>query len=130
MFSLIIAIISIVLTAALAPAALYYGGAAFNVGSVAATASRLISEGQQINSAVALYKADLGAGNTSAIVTDLAGLVAAGYLASVPASFAATTPLASHAVTTTISSDVAAEISKRAGASSLFGASTTFHFAF
>lgn len=131
MFSLIITIISIALVAALALATLYYGGSAFNKGAAGATAARLINEGQQVNGAVALYQADLGAGSTTTVVTDLAGLVTAGYLSSVPADFSATTLLADHAVTATVTADVAAEITKRAGTSTVFGATgTTFTFSF
>lgn len=54
-----------------------------------------------------------------------------GYLYSLPADFAATTTLAPHAVTATVTADVAAEVTKRAGTSTVFGATgTTFHFAF
>lgn len=125
MFSLIITIISIALVAALALATLYYGGAAFNKGAAGATAARLINEGQQINGAVALYRADVGAGSSAAVVTDLAGLVTEGYLSSVPADFAATTTLASGQVTAAVTAEVAAEVTKRAGTSTIFGASAT-----
>ncbi len=88
MFSLIITIISIALVAALALATLYYGGDAFNRGSVAAQASRLINEGQQANGAVALAKADAAAGD--AAVTTWDGLVDAKYLSQLPASLGLT----------------------------------------
>jgi len=131
MFSLIITIISIALVAALALATLYYGGSAFNKGAAGATAARLINEGQQVNGAVALYQADVGAGSTATVITDLAGLVTAGYLSSVPADFAPTTLLSAHAVSATVTADVAAEVTKRAGTSTVFGATgTTFHFSF
>ena len=135
MFSLIVTIISIALVAALALATLYYGGSAFNKGAAGAVAARLINEGQQVNGAVALYQADVGAGSTAVVVTDLAGLAAAGYLSSVPADFDSTTTLASHAVTATVTADVAAEVNKRAGTSTIFGATTnagvsTFSFSF
>ena len=134
MFSLIITIISIALVAALALATLYYGGSAFNKGAAGAVAARLINEGQQMNGAVALYKADVGAGSTAVVVTDLAGLASAGYLSSVPADFASTTTLASGAVTATVSADVCAEVTKRAGTATVFGCTTnagvsTFSFA-
>ena len=58
MFSLIITIISIALVAALALATLYYGGNAFNKGSAEANASKIINEGQQVNGAVQLARAD------------------------------------------------------------------------
>jgi hypothetical protein len=121
MFSLIITIISIALVAALALATLYYGGSAFNKGAAGAVAARLINEGQQVNGAVALYKADIGAGSTAAVVTDLAGLVTEGYLSSVPADFAGTTTLASGQVTADVTTEVAAEVTKRAGSATVFG---------
>ena len=131
MFSLIITIISIALVAALALATLYYGGSAFNKGAAGAVAARLINEGQQVNGAVALYKADLGSGSTTAVVTDLASLATAGYLSSVPADFSAATTLAAGAVTATVASDVCAEVTKRAGNSTVFGCTgTTFSFSF
>jgi Tfp pilus assembly protein PilN len=47
-FSLLITIISIALVAALALAALYYGGSAFNKGSAAAQSTQLLNESQQL----------------------------------------------------------------------------------
>ncbi len=117
MFSLIITIISIALVAALALATLYYGGDAFNRGSAAAVASQLINEGQQVNGAVAIYKADRAADSSIAAVTDLAGLAGMdGYLSQVPGSFAGTTTLASGAATAvTTTAEVCEEVNKRAG---------------
>ena len=97
MFSLIITIISIALVAALALATIYYGGTAFNRGTAEAKASQLINEGQQINAAVALAKADIDRdGYTSTVTADVLtnGLVdstgtrvsgAQPYLAQIPA---------------------------------------------
>ena len=98
MFSLIITIISIALVAALALATIYYGGTAFNRGTAEAKASQLINEGQQINAAVALAKADIDRdGYTSTVTADVLtnGLVesngttrapgAKPYLAQIPA---------------------------------------------
>lgn len=85
MFSLIITIISIALVAALALATLYYGGSAFNRGSQGAIAAQLINEGQQVNGAVAVAKADAAAGGTE--ITTWQGLVTATpnpYLAQLP----------------------------------------------
>lgn len=137
MFSLIITIISIALVAALALATLYYGGSAFNKGAAGAVAARLINEGQQVNGAVALYKADVGAGSTAVVVTDLAGLVTNGYLSSVPADFTSTTALADGKVTAVVTTEVADEVTKRAGAATVFGVTTagtpavsTFYFSF
>lgn len=52
MFSLIISIIAIALVAALALASIYYGGEAFQEGTVDASAATLIDQGQQIEGAV------------------------------------------------------------------------------
>jgi len=109
MFSLIITIISIALVAALALATLYYGGDAFNKGRAGADASKLINEGQQINGAVALAKAD------NAVRGTIADLQAGQYLASVPSSFLATTPTVTSAQTAaTVSAEVCIEVNKRA----------------
>lgn len=94
MFSLIITIISIALVAALALATIYYGGSAFNKGSAEAKASQLINEGQQINGAVAMAKADVSSGTRDgATITDVASLAAAGYLAQVPSAWDKTVPV-------------------------------------
>jgi hypothetical protein len=99
MFSLIITIISIALVAALALATLYYGGSAFNKGSAEANASKIINEGQQINGAVQLFRADIANGtltpatkNPDATVggasdINLKDVVSAKYLQQLPASF-------------------------------------------
>lgn len=89
MFSLIITIISIALVAALALATIYYGGTAFNKGSEQASASRLINEGQQVNGAVAMAKADVASGVTFATpIGTLASLVTNNFLAQAPAGWA------------------------------------------
>lgn len=93
MFSLIITIISIALVAALALATIYYGGTAFNKGSAEATASQLINEGQQINGAVAMARADFASGaltTEKATVADLAP----SYLAQIPANWTTSTSIA------------------------------------
>jgi len=114
MFSLIITIISIALVALLALATLYYGGNAFNRGSAGAQAARLINEGQQVNGAVALYKADRAAGNTSA-AEKLSDLVSA-YMSQVPSSFNGNTKLADNKVTVeNMNTEVCNEVNKRAG---------------
>lgn len=124
MFSLIITIISIALVAALALATLYYGGSAFNRGSAGATASQLINEGQQLNGAVSIAKADIAAGvNTQAnLVSELVDFK---YLSQLPASFSGSatvdfiTPVSpATSVTVTkadIGIDVCKEVEKRAG---------------
>ncbi len=120
MFSLIITIISIALVAALALATIYYGGSAFNRGSDGAKAAQLINEGQQLNGAVAIAKADAAAGG--AAVTTLAGLVPS-YLAQLPASFAAmgTTAVADGKVAVVTTQKVCEEVQKRATGSSTVG---------
>lgn len=124
MFSLIITIISIALVAALALATIYYGGTAFNKGSAAAVASQLINEGQQINGAVALFRADAAQGlsftATPTTVSGLADATAMGqpaYLAQVPTSFDGGTLLTSNVALTsaTVSDDVCAEVNRKAG---------------
>lgn len=120
MFSLIITIISIALVALLALATLYYGGDAFNRGSAGALAARLINEGQQVNGAVAIYKADRAAGNIDLATdeetgTTLSDLVPA-YLSQLPSSFNGATTLASGKVTIEeVDEDVCTEVNKRAG---------------
>jgi len=119
MFSLIITIISIALVAALALATIYYGGTAFNRGSAEAKASQLINEGQQINGAVAMARADAAAGTgTSIDLTDasssLQELVTAKYLAQAPASFTlAADGLSATAVAS--SADVCTAVNTKAG---------------
>lgn len=117
MFSLIITIISIALVAALALATIYYGGSAFNKGSAAAVASQLINEGQQINGAVALARADVAQGTLAAAPTDVTGLVTAHYLAQVPSSFDSGTLLSSNVAltTATVSDDVCDAVNLKAG---------------
>lgn len=89
MFSLIIAIISIALVAALALATIYYGGDAFNKGSAGAKAAQLINEGQQIAGAITLADVDAAAGDsTAAAFTEVAD-VAPTYLSQLPTNWKA-----------------------------------------
>ena len=120
MFSLIITIISIALVAALALATLYYGGTAFNKGSTGATAARLINEGQQINGAVQILKADVAAnsvvgGTAPATVTGLAP----DSLSQVPAGWDGAATIAGGVVLTSTAptAEVCAEVNKRANLS-------------
>lgn len=113
MFSLIITIISIALVAALALATLYYGGSAFNRGSEGAAAARLINEGQQINGAVAIMRAD-SASTGAAVATDLLGLQTGLYLAQVPAGWTADAGM-TVATSGDVSDKVCIEVEKRAG---------------
>lgn len=89
MFSLIITIISIALVAALALATIYYGGNAFNKGSAEAKASQLINEGQQINGAIAMAKADVASGSLTTAPATVADL-SPSYLAQLPSGWVGT----------------------------------------
>ena len=80
MFSLIITIISIALVVALVAATMYYGGDTLNQGRAQADAATLVSAAQQITGAVQMHVA-LEASQPA----DLAALVNADYLSSVPA---------------------------------------------
>lgn len=114
MFSLIITIISIALVAALALATIYYGGSAFNKGSSEAKASQLINEGQQINGAFTMNKADVAAGSAAAVTT-LEGLVTASpsYLAQVPAKWAL--DASNKFVSQVVAADVCKAVNTKAG---------------
>lgn len=79
MFSLIATLISIALVAALALASLYYGGPVFNQGAARAHAAKIAAQGQQLQGAAELYKA-----NTGEYPISLAELVAQDYLKSIP----------------------------------------------
>lgn len=56
MISLIITLIAIVLVALVALATMYFGGHAFSEGTTQAKASQLLTEGQQLQAALTLYK--------------------------------------------------------------------------
>lgn len=123
MFSLIITIISIALVAALALATIYYGGTAFNKGSDQATASRFINEGQQVNGAVAMAKADIASGSTVS-VTDLDSLVTATYLAQKPAAWTASgadVKAVGAYISHTVSGKVCEAVNTKAGVSPATG---------
>jgi hypothetical protein len=124
MFSLIITIISIALVAALALATIYYGGTAFNKGSSEARASQLINEGQQINGAAAMNRADVANGTITDVnnVFDgsdaLSVLVTAGDLAQVPAGWTGTAT-DGRATVTAASAAVCAAVNAKAGVPTL-----------
>lgn len=89
MFQLIVAVISIALFAALAIAAMYYGGDAFTKSSEKANLTTLVNQAQQISGAAALYKTDKGYGietttATGATLVDDLATDPAGYLSAVP----------------------------------------------
>lgn len=79
MFSLVIAIISILLVAALAIATLYYGGQQLQLGSSRAHAAKIINQGQQVLGAAELFYSENGRWPN-----DTGELVNKGYLRSVP----------------------------------------------
>ena len=58
MFSLILALIAIVITAGIAIATVYYGGAQLNSGGAKSNAARYLNEGAQISGAVNVYTND------------------------------------------------------------------------
>lgn len=58
MFSLIITLIAIVLVVAVALAALYYGGTAFQSGDTRAMATRYAVEAEQIQAAITLFRTE------------------------------------------------------------------------
>lgn len=79
MFSLILTIISIALTASMALATLYYGGSSFKDGSAKAEAARLHNQGQQI-----LYAAELFQSELKRWPDDVEELVALRFLTALP----------------------------------------------
>lgn len=120
MFSLIITIISIALVAALALATIYYGGSAFSRGGDAAKASQLINEGQQINGAFALARADAQASGSAAPAA-LVDLVNGNYLAQVPAGWTLGATTFAGSVVATVSPSVCAEVNKKGGSATVAG---------
>ena len=78
MFSLIISIIAIALVAALALASIYYGGDAFQEGTIKAEAATAVNQGQQIQGAYTI--AELNGEVTPA----MADLVSKNYLKEIP----------------------------------------------
>lgn len=65
MFSLLIALVAIVLVAALAVAGVYYGGGLLSEGEAQTRAATVVSQGEQIVSAAKLYYIDRGEPLTS-----------------------------------------------------------------
>lgn len=70
MFNLIVSVIAIALSAALAAASIYYGGTAFTNSTAKANVTTLVNQGQQIAGAGALYKVD-NAGTAPSSLADL-----------------------------------------------------------
>lgn len=120
MFSLIITIISIALVAALALATIYYGGSAFTRGGDAARAAQLINEGQQINGAFTLARADVQAGGGTVPAT-LADLVAANYLSQAPNGWAVGVAPLAGSVVQEVSAGVCDEIVEKGGSATFAG---------
>lgn len=58
MFSIIVAVISILLIVAITGATMYYGGDSFNDNQVKSSAAKYRNEAQQIGAAVTMYKSD------------------------------------------------------------------------
>lgn len=79
MFSLLITVISVALTAALALTAIFYGGAAYTRATAEAQAARFLSQGQQLLGAADMYHANHGAYPLS-----LQQLVDSNYLRALP----------------------------------------------
>ena len=65
MFNLIVAVISIALIAAMAVASIYYGGDSFGKSSARAEVATLISQGQQISGAAALFRIENSGNNVA-----------------------------------------------------------------
>lgn len=84
MFALIVTVISIVLVGLAALATLYYGGPIVNQGGDRALISRYLSEGQQVQGALELFRADIGSLPTGTNEEIQAQLLAGHYLQSWP----------------------------------------------
>lgn len=116
MFSLIIAIISIALVAALAIASVYYGGSAFTSGSAKASASTLVNQAQQIAAAWTMYAND----NGGSAPADISTALVPNYLQSVPTAPASVTTgtwgiSGSNVEVSVTSSNVCSEVNSEAG---------------
>ena len=81
MSSLLVTLFAIVLVGALALATVYLGGPVYTKARVAADATAIINQGQQVSAAVTMHKQQLHSG-----VNDLNELVASKYLSAVPSS--------------------------------------------
>lgn len=79
MFSLIISIIAIALVAAIALASIYYGGEAFQTGTVDAAASTVVNQGQQVQAAVQMASLD-----KSVTISTAKDLVDSNFLKEIP----------------------------------------------
>jgi type II secretory pathway pseudopilin PulG len=79
MFSLIVALIAIVLVAAIAAATMYFGGSTFTQGQARAQAVTVVNAGAQIAGAVAAYTA-----NTASPPANLTTLVTSNFLTALP----------------------------------------------
>ncbi|MFN9470811.1 hypothetical protein [Acidovorax sp.] len=79
MYSLLISVIAIALTVAVAAASMYYGGDSLTQGRSAADATAYVTAAQQISGAAVMYQT-----TESAAPADVAALVTAGNLNGVP----------------------------------------------
>ncbi|MFZ3481740.1 hypothetical protein [Sphingomonas sp. 3-13AW] len=80
MTTIILTILGILLAAAAALMVIFYGGDAFNAGSIGAQANTLQNAGTNVISAVQLQRAETGTANSG----DLDGLVTGKFLAEAP----------------------------------------------
>lgn len=80
MFSLVLALVSILIIAVLVVATLWFGGSGFTTGQVAATAARVVNESAQIQGAVETYKVN----NGDNLPSSMSDLINGGYLNNAP----------------------------------------------
>lgn len=111
MFSLIITIISIALVTALALATIYYGGSAFRQGGDAASAAKLINEGQQLSGAAAIVEANTG---TDPALTQT-GMVTANALQSQISSWGNAAVARAFSTSAVITPAVCAKVNEKTG---------------
>jgi hypothetical protein len=99
MFSLLLAVVAIILVAAVAYATFFYGGTIGATGQASAEASALLSQSAQIVSASAAFANE----HYGAKPATLEALVSAGYLSSIPSGWqepqGAASPLTSKEIT-------------------------------
>lgn len=116
MFNLIITIISIALVVAMAAAAVYYGGTAFTNGTAKANAATLVTQAQQLNGAITMFKNDNG-GSAPASVGDL--VYGGEYLQSAPVPGSAATGTwalsSGDSVITGVGSETCAQLNSASG---------------
>jgi predicted acyltransferase len=99
MTTIILTIIGILLAAAAALMVIFYGGDAFNAGSVGARANTLQNAGTNVLSAIQLYRADGKLVSAITSTNDLMGAGDANYLKEMP-SFSSVNPDTAPVATT------------------------------